>query len=144
MSAGQVIYAVIDTNVLVSALLSRSSIANPLLVIRSVLTGNIVPLLNSEIINEYKDVLSRPKFGFKKHIVNELIDAIIDVGYPADRISVTEAESFPDIDDVVFYEVAMSVDDAYLVTGNTKHFPTKPFIVTPAEMVVLLKEKGLL
>ena len=34
----------------------------------------------------------------------------------------------------------MSVDDFYLVTGNQKPFPVKPFIVTPAQMVEILKE----
>ena len=47
-------------------------------------------------------------------------------------------EIFPDSKDIVFYEVAMSKDDTYLVTGNTKHFPKKPFVVTPAEMVEIL------
>ena len=47
-------------------------------------------------------------------------------------------EIFPDPKDIVFYEVAMSKDDAYLVTGNIKHFPKKPFVVTPAEMMELL------
>ena len=45
---------------------------------------------------------------------------------------------FPDQKDVVFYEVALSKEDAYLVTGNIKHFPKKPFVVTPAEMVEIL------
>ena len=45
---------------------------------------------------------------------------------------------FPDPKDVVFYEVTLSKDDAYLVTGNIKHFPQKPFVVTPAEMVSIL------
>ncbi len=43
--------------------------------------------------------------------------------------------------DVVFYEVKMSKEDAYLVTGNIKHFPKKPFVVTPREMVELLEGK---
>ena len=42
------------------------------------------------------------------------------------------------IDTNVFYEVALSVDDSYLVTGNTKHFPKKPFVVTPAEMLQII------
>ena len=46
--------------------------------------------------------------------------------------------AFPDPKDVVFYEVTLSKDDAYLVTGNIKHFPKKPFVVTPAEMVAIL------
>jgi hypothetical protein len=31
-------------------------------------------------------------------------------------------------------------DDAYLVTGNSKHYPIKDFIVTPAEMLEILKK----
>ena len=53
-------YAVIDTNVLVSALLKSASI--PGIVARESLEGQIIPLLNDEIIAEYRAVLSRPKF----------------------------------------------------------------------------------
>ena len=63
-------------------------------------------------------------------------------GIHGDRVP--SAEQFPDPKDVVFYEVAMSKKDAYLVTGNKKHFPNKPIVVTPAEMVEILKEHGLL
>lgn len=49
-------------------------------------------------------------------------------------------EQLPDPKDIVFYEVALSVDDSYLVTGNTKHFPKKPFVVTPAEMLQIIHE----
>lgn len=48
-------------------------------------------------------------------------------------------EEFPDPKDAVFYEVALSKDDAYLITGNTKHFPRTPIVVTPAEMLEILK-----
>ena len=50
---------------------------------------------------------------------------------------------FPDPDDIVFYEVKMSVDDAYLITGNIKHFPKNPLVVTPLQMVEVLRRKGL-
>lgn len=39
---------------------------------------------------------------------------------------------------MVFYEVTLSVDETYLITGNIKHFPVKPFIVTPAQMIEIL------
>jgi hypothetical protein len=42
----------------------------------------------------------------------------------------------------VFYEVALSKDDAYLVTGNTKHFPKKPIVVTPAQMLEILRTEN--
>ena len=44
----------------------------------------------------------------------------------------------PDPKDVVFYEVALSKEDAYLVTGNIKHFPKVDFVVTPAEMIDIM------
>lgn len=51
-----------------------------------------------------------------------------------------------DMDDLVFYEVAMEKreNNAYLVTGNQKHYPFKDFIVTPAEMIKIMEtgEKG--
>ena len=59
-------------------------------------------------------------------------------------MSILSDEFFPDPQDVVFYEVAMSKEDAYLVTGNTKHFPKKPIVVTPAEMLEILQREGVL
>ena len=45
-----------------------------------------------------------------------------------------------DMDDLVFYEVVMEKreDDAYLITGNIRHFPECDFIVTPAEMMEII------
>ena len=31
-------------------------------------------------------------------------------------------------------------DDAYLVTGNQKHYPVKDFIVTPAELMAIIEK----
>lgn len=136
------IYAVIDTNVLVSSLFSGGNASNPYLVVSAVLRGLIIPLYNDEIIDEYRDVLSRKKFNFKPNLINVLLSAFTEYGINTARTA--SDEILPDNDDIVFYEVKMSVDDSYLVTGNTKHFPQKPFVVTPAEMVKILRSKGLL
>ena len=56
------VYAVIDTNVIVSALISKKAESYPLSVMAHVYFGVIIPVFNNEIINEYKDVLSREKF----------------------------------------------------------------------------------
>lgn len=143
MKGDKRIYAVIDTNVLVSSLFSSSNASNPSLVVRAVIDGTITPLYNAEIIEEYIDVLSRNKFKFNPDLIGRLISVITDFGIDTVRINV-EDEYFPDIDDKVFYEVAMSMDDSYLVTGNIKHFPRKPCVVTPSQMVEILQEKGLL
>ena len=47
--------------------------------------------------------------------------------------------------DLPFYEVVMEKrsDNAYLVTGNQKHFPKEPFIVTAREMIDILNQTPL-
>jgi putative PIN family toxin of toxin-antitoxin system len=132
------IYAVIDTNVLVSALLTSKSDTATVQVIEAFLNGQIIPLYNEEIINEYEMVLNRPAFHFSEEKVNLYIGSIRQKGLLASRIP--SNFEFPDSDDAVFYEVALSKEDAYVITGNLKHFPKTPIVVTPAEMIAILSE----
>lgn len=143
MNGKTIIYAVIDTNVLVSALFSANGTSNPSRIIESVFNGVITPLYNKEIIAEYSEVLSRDKFHFDSSLVDNIISAFIEFGIDTARTP-TLNEMFPDADDIVFYEITMSVEGAYLVTGNKKHFPERPFVITPTQMVEILIEKGLL
>lgn len=137
------IYAVIDTNVLVSALFSWNGSSNPSRVIGLVISGIITPLYNDEIIDEYRDVLSRDKFNFDTSLVDDLLTVFTDFGVRTIRIPSNE-KYFPDPDDIVFYEISLSVDGSYLVTGNKRHFPDKHFVVTPAQMIEILVENGIL
>jgi len=132
------IYAVIDTNVIVSALLSKNSKSSTSIVYEAILDGTITMVYNDEILSEYCEVLSRRnKFPFDEEDVENIATLVIRTGLKVERAKAFD-EIFPDPKDVVFYEVAMSKEDAYLVTGNIKHFPQKPFVVTPAEMVEIL------
>ena len=132
-------YAVIDTNVLVSAMLKFQSV--PGQVANEALLGNLIPLLCDEIVAEYREVLARPKFKFDPKVVDVFIDGIINRGIFVDAVPVEEI--IPDPKDIVFYEVVMEGrrehDDAYLVTGNIKHFPVKSFVVTPKEMLDIMQ-----
>lgn len=124
------IKAVIDTNVLVSALLSPNGC--PAAIFDHVLNGSIVMCYDSRIISEYQEVLLRPKFGFDKKAVKHVINFIIDSG-----LSIVPApirEIFRDEDDRPFYEVAVSAG-AYLVTGNVKHFPRDLVVIAPQEFL---------
>ena len=130
-------YVVIDTNVLVSALLKWNSV--PGNVLQLTFDGPIVPVLNTEIENEYREVLARSKFHFNDEIINAVLDAINSKAIYVDAESIDI--ELPDPKDKVFYEVVMEVrkdEDAYLVTGNMKHFPNKPFIVTPKELINII------
>lgn len=89
-------------------------------------------------MEEYHNVLTRPKFGFPDTIIDETLEVIKRYGINSSRKESNEV--LPDPKDIVFYEVALSIDDSYLVTGNTKHFPQKPFVVTPAEMLQIIHE----
>lgn len=129
-------HAVIDTNVIVAALLTTNQQSATVKVVDALLKGNIKPLYNEDILTEYDDVLRRDKFHFTSETIGFLINEIRRYGINSERVN--SGEYFPDPKDVVFYEVALSKDDAYLVTGNIKHFPRKPIVVTPAEMMAII------
>ncbi len=132
-------YAVIDTNVLLSALLSKNEDAATVKVLDAAFGGKIIPLYHQDILAEYYEVLHREKFHLKEEVIQTVVEAIRQYG----------VEVFPqptgavliDIDDLIFYEVSMEKrdDGAYLVTGNQKHYPFRDFIVTPAEMMRIIE-----
>lgn len=130
------IYAVFDTNVLVSAMITHNANSATVKVVEAIGEGKIVPLYNDEIVAEYDEVLCRAKFGLLRIKVKRLITTLKSKGVNSDRVA--SGETFSDASDAVFYEVVLSKEDAYLVTGNIKHFPVSPIVVTPAEMVEIL------
>lgn len=130
------VYAVFDTNILVSAMISRRPDSAVVLAFETLLSGEVTPLYNDEIIQEYTDVLHREKFHLPKSLVEAVICQIKTNGIATERIVTNEV--FPDSSDAVFYEVALSKGDTFLVTGNIRHFPKKHIVVTPAEFLELI------
>ena len=130
------IYAVIDTNVLVSALITKNPEAATAKVVRLLLDNGFLPVYDADILVEYKDVLHRSKFPILPEVADALISFIIENGVEASRVSFDEP--MPDEDDRVFYEVTLSKDDSFLVTGNLKHYPISPRVITPADFVSLI------
>ena len=133
-------YPILDTNVLVSAMLKIGSV--PGIVAAEAMCGDIIPVLNEEILAEYEDVLRRPKFKFPERAVSVFLD---DLKRRAVFIDTDMLDyDIPDPKDVVFYAVLMEKrkeEEAYLVTGNLKHFPVRTYIVTPREMLDILQEE---
>ena len=132
-------YAVIDTNVLVSALLSGHSDAATVLLIGKMISGELIPVYSADIMSEYREVLSRPKFKFDKALTEYLLAAVDRFGLMVEATAT--GAILPDMKDLPFYEVVMEKrrsDDAYLVTGNIRHFPAETFIVTPNEMLRII------
>ena len=133
--------AVIDTNVFVSAFWRDNEDSPPYRIYRAMMDQRFIPLYDDEIIAEYNDVLHRGKFRFPSWKVDDIIEFIRKFG---DRIVPAEpgTETFPDPGDMVFYCAALAAQDyaAVLVTGNARHYPPAPFIVTPSEFAALLAD----
>ncbi|MCL2603028.1 MAG: putative toxin-antitoxin system toxin component, PIN family [Defluviitaleaceae bacterium] len=127
------ICAVLDTNILVSALWSHDG--NPAKVIHLIPDGKIVPCYCEEILREYNAVLSRPRLSFSQHQIDELINNIRKYGKAV--IPKKSAVPFTDESDRFFYDTALA-GQAILITGNAKHYPTEPFIMTPVEFLTKL------
>ena len=141
-------YVVIDTNVVVSALLAVLKNADisesvPLKVLSLALNSKnkITPIFNDEILGEYKEVLSRADFNIPKSRLGRFLNDIRDVGETIEAAKIDEVVSDPK--DVVFYRVVMGgkeTQDSYLVTGNKKHFPIHEFVVSPSEFIEIVEK----
>jgi len=128
---------VIDTNVLVSGLISAAGPCGQ--IVGLVAEDAIQPCVDDRILHEYERVLPRPRFQIEAEHVSdtlELIRARAEILTPM-PLSVT----LPDPDDLPFLEVAAACG-ALLVTGNTRHFPKRAragvTVLTPAEFLDLL------
>ena len=132
------IYAVIDTNVLVSAQISKTPLSATVKVVSSMFLNHIKPVYNEDILAEYTEVLHRPKFHLSDDDIDNMLDYIRQYGIHSDRIPFDG--DMPDEKDRPFYEVSLSIEDSFLVTGNLKHFPATPKVISPADMVTLIEQ----
>ena len=123
---------VVDTNILVSALWSKNGA--PAQIVSKVLQGELIPCYDWRIMDEYRDVLQRPKFKFRPDEINSLLDWFKAIGK---SVIVSEIKiDFTDEADKKFYEVAKFCN-AKLITGNLKHFPEENFIMSVQDFLSL-------
>jgi uncharacterized protein len=124
--------------VIVSAILKPGSIPTSLVALA--MEGSVRLVLSPEILEEYREVLKWPKFGFEPSTIdiflNDLKKAAVIV-YPTKRVR----RALDELDNRIL-ECAQAAKAHYLVTGNKKHFPSPEFketkIVSPAEFTALL------
>ena len=119
---------VIDTNVLVSALLSSHDDSATVIIVSLVLKGCVPLIITSRILAEYEEVLRRRKFRFPEENVSELLDALKRKAIEIDPVP-SNIELL-DEDDRPFFDAMLSVEESILITGNIKHFPRHERIMT--------------
>jgi len=131
---------VLDTNVLISALLQPQG--RPAQVLLLATAGPAARLcVSAEVYAEYEEVIHRPRFKRTEHEIANILRAIREVGIwvkPSHKV-----RACVDPDDDVFLECAQAARAHYLVTGNTKHFPRQwevTLIVTPRQFLDALAE----
>jgi len=125
----------LDTNVIVSGLLSPFS--TPARIVMMAASGGLELCYDGRILSEYREVLSRPKFGFEKEDVDDLLEQIEFCGYAA--VPRPLIHKLPDSDDEPFLEAALGGSASCLVTGNLKHYPVKARegmpVVNPSDFI---------
>lgn len=121
---------VLDTNVLVSAALTRGGVCDRLM--QAAQEGRFGLAWNAAMLRGYREVLLRPKFGLSARVVAEVLAMFRLEGYREGEAGL----ALPDPDAAVFLAVARAADRV-LVTGNLKHFPEKlrrgVEVLTPTE-----------
>jgi putative PIN family toxin of toxin-antitoxin system len=125
---------ILDTNVIVSALLCPQSL--PAKILGLVLNGIVGLVYDNNILVEYIDVLNREKFKINKEMIKIVLGFIKNNGEYT--ISIPQNIKFSDEDDRIFYELYKSEEVDFLITGNIKHFPKEKNILTPREFIEII------
>ena len=112
---------VLDTNVLVSGLLSPFGPCGE--IVRMLSSAELTLALDARILTEYQEVLARPKFRFEQDKIDALLDHIEHLGLIVAPSPL--AQSLPDVDDEPFLAVAIAAKVICIVTGNHIHFPSE-------------------
>lgn len=110
--------AVLDTNVIVSGILSEHG--PPGWIVDLVVVGELAAVYDARILAEYRDVLTRSRLNLNATRVQLLLDVIQDTGIPVTPMPMQAP--LPDPDDEPFLACA-KMAAAPLVTGNVRHYP---------------------
>lgn len=121
---------VIDTNVFISSRIS--ALGNPAKIMNLIADGQIELCYSSDILDEYKRVLAYPKFKFSIESQKLAVEDIANIGEIINPVPSTI--TLPDETDRIFYDTAKTVN-AYLITGNARHYPEEARILTPAQFI---------
>ena len=112
---------VVDTNILVSALLKPAGMQRTTLLLAFTKPARLY--VSRPILEEYREVLARPELGIRKGIRLQMLQLVKTHGHliePRGRL-----EACTDQDDNKFLECADAAGADYLISGNRRHFPAQ-------------------
>ena len=123
---------VLDTNVIVSAFINPNG--NSSKIVKLILQKHSKLYINPAILNEYEEVMLRPKFSSKidAGLVPRFIDLLKIIGVQFEPLP--GKIKLPDESDRIFYDTAIQ-SGSFLISGNLKHYPKEPFIMLPADFL---------
>lgn len=129
---------VLDTNVLVSGLMTRSGTCARILDL--VIDGRITAVLDGRISDEYRRTCLAPRLHLDAEAVRGFLHLLDDCA--ENVVALPLKLDLPDPDDLPFLEVATEAN-AVLVTGNRKHYPARALglvkVTTPREFLEMLR-----
>lgn len=133
---------VVDTNIIVSALLKPDSLPDS--IINMILNKNFNLCLSEDIFDEYQQVLGRGKFkGLNQEKTRRLL---LKIKKNAKLVKPTVSVNIikRDPEDNKFLECALEAKADYFITGNIKHFTFKKFrntyIITPRDFLDIISK----
>ena len=131
-------FAVIDTNVVVSYFLSPKD-SPPYRIIDEIRKKRIIPLYSAYLLREYRRVLSEKRFELDDSSIYGMLRLIEESGYCGVEL-LDSGCSLTDRNDGPIFDIVMCTREygTYLITGNTKHFPNEDYVVTPKQTIDLL------
>ncbi len=118
------IKVVLDTNILVSALLFNGRLSR---IVRLWKTGQITPYVSKETFHEFKNVLKYPKFGLSEKEINTIIEEEVLPYFQVVDLKETVKGVCKDLDDEKFISCAISSSAKFLVTGDNDLYDLKRY-----------------
>lgn len=126
---------VLDTNVVVSGILHPEGPCGRVLDLAH--SRDVTIVYDDRILEEYEEVLTRPKFGLNPADVREFVELLSMVGLQSPGANLSDA--LPDEADRMFLECAVGGKVNCIVTGNKRHFPKHACpeipVLSPAEFL---------
>lgn len=124
---------ILDTNVILSALITKKTDVATVEVLNLLLKRKAVLLFCMDIIKEYVDILYEKKFGVDVHMLDDILLFLIKNGI--EKTIKKSKTKLIDESDRKFYDLLDTDKEAYLITGNIKHYPKNKRIISPREFI---------